>query len=134
MSIWSGWAIVTILEVEKLKLDKESDLVVFSRWRVLQSTQKRYFQLSKMEYFQIWKSGYHSRQNNNMRYSLMFIFGREKVKVMTKLDAIEMKKVYVEIKTFLEQPFDALQLTILDSQKADTRLGQEREERTALNM
>ncbi len=52
----------------------------------------------------------------------MFIFGKEKVKVMTKLDAIEMKKVYVEIKTFLDQPFDALELNILDAQKADTSL------------
>ncbi len=36
VSIWSGWAILTILEVENLKLDKQQDLIVFSKWRVFQ--------------------------------------------------------------------------------------------------
>ena len=36
-----------------------------------------------------------------MAYKLMFIFPKENVKVLTKLNIIDIKKIYVEIKTFL---------------------------------
>lgn len=70
----------------------------------------------------------------------MFVFGRNKVKVLTKLDVIEIKKIYVEIKTFLGQEFTPGDLKIIDSNKIPKddnsyqRLDTQEEEGNTLNM
>ena len=52
-----------------------------------------------------------------MIFKLMFVFENDKVKVLQKLNLVEIKKIYVEIKTFLGQDFNARDLKIIDSKK-----------------
>jgi len=47
----------------------------------------------------------------------MFVFGRKKVLAMIRLNSIEIKKIFVEIKTFLDQEYKKEELRMFDENK-----------------
>ena len=70
-----------------------------------------------------------------MQYKLMFVFGRKKVLAMIRLNSIEIKKIFVEIKTFLDQEYKKEELRMFDENKIVSN-GYQRfnDEETSLNI